>query len=530
MSDNKRILWLLNHTTLREYELPILVDLGFEVYTPKKFPRNADNRSASVTYEYDDSLNIPLEIIEQLNEYDFYSDRFDPKILSILNEYFSFAIVAYMFPMLDNMISGFKGKIFLRAFGLTDERQNYFDFAVKVCRPGFKKRLISIGHRFWFAEGYTNLKDIEPSFMQKRTIHLPVGLPEKVIKYRNSWRGGNGKILFVCPDINVYAEAKEAYNNFKLNFGAYPHVICGAQNIPVTDDPNVLGYVSSEDYHRYYQECDVMFYHSERYRHIYYHPAEAVCYGIPLVYMSAGMLGYLGGSQLPGACKSMKEAKQKIKRILNNDVILKNNIIISQEKIYNYFSPEYCIPKWKSEFLLKVLAPVNEVKIVKKIALLPIDNNLNTLKKIESVYAELNDEINKSALSDIWSVAAGVLINKKEDKDWNKNRIYSVMREFSWREMASDDIMRVQNIHGIGERLISNSYVVPDDGLSQFMDCSIWILFGSSAKMPIAPIKPIAIYYSEDLLSCKPNRQTINNIKEDVHASSRALSEMISFC
>ncbi|MGN1780916.1 hypothetical protein ACKE11_21165, partial [Yersinia enterocolitica] len=99
MSDNKRILWLLNHTTLREYELPILVDLGFEVYTPKKFPRNADNRSASVTYEYDDSLNIPLEIIEQLNEYDFYSDRFDPKILSILNEYFSFAIVAYMFPM-----------------------------------------------------------------------------------------------------------------------------------------------------------------------------------------------------------------------------------------------------------------------------------------------------------------------------------------------------------------------------------------------------------------------------------------------
>ncbi|OWF70420.1 hypothetical protein B4903_23225 [Yersinia frederiksenii] len=106
---------------------------------------------------------------------------------------------------------------------------------------------------------------------------------------------------------------KEAYSNFKLNFGSYPHVICGAQSIPVTDDPNVLGYVSSEDYHRYYQECDVMFYHSERYRHIYYHPAEAVCYGIPLVYMSSGMLGYLGGEQLPGACKSMKEVKQKNK-------------------------------------------------------------------------------------------------------------------------------------------------------------------------------------------------------------------------
>ncbi|OWF70425.1 hypothetical protein B4903_23220, partial [Yersinia frederiksenii] len=138
--------------------------------------------------------------------------------------------------------------------------------------------------------------------------------------------------------------------------------------------------------------------------------------------------------------------------------------------------------------------------------------------------------INKSGLSDIWSVAAGVLRNKREDKDLNNNGTYSVMRAFSWRKMTSDDIRRVQNIHGVGERLISSSYTIPDDGLSQFMDCSIWILFGSSVTMPIAPIKPIAIYYSEDLLNCKSNRQAINNPLKNVHASSRALSEMISFC
>ncbi|HHL2498633.1 TPA: hypothetical protein ACQ301_000624 [Yersinia enterocolitica] len=519
MNRNKRILWLLNHTTLREYELPILIELGFEVYTPKKFPRNSDNRSASITYEYDDSLSLPMEVIETLNSYDFYSDRLDPTISAIINKYFSCAIVAYMFPMFENIVSRYKGKIFLRAFGLTDEKESYFNFAVKISKPGFKRKLISIGDRFWFGEGYTNLKEIEPPFIQNRAIHLPVGLPERVIKYKNTWRGGNGKILFVCPDINVYPEAKEAYNNFKANFGKYPHLICGAQSVPVTDDPAVLGYVSQEDYHRYYQECEVMYYHSDRYRHIYYHPAEAVCYGMPLIYMSTSMLGYLGGRDLPGACSSISEAKKKIKKILSNDLIFKERVISSQEKIFNYFSPEYCIPKWKNEFIPKVQKSLDESKINSKIALLPLDNSISTRKCIDKVYEQLINYIHNFNLTLEWDVVIGKLKNKVEI--YKMDSPLSVGRDFSWEKRTYSDISRVQDIHGVGERLISLNYLIPDDGLSQFMDCNIWILFGCSIDIPVAPIKPIVIFY-------KSNSQSSNNNKID-SLSDNSISEMISF-
>ena len=57
---DQRIVWLLNHTTLREFEVPLMRRLGLEVYCPKRFPRNPDNRSASVSDEFD---SMPLIFI-----------------------------------------------------------------------------------------------------------------------------------------------------------------------------------------------------------------------------------------------------------------------------------------------------------------------------------------------------------------------------------------------------------------------------------------------------------------------------------
>ena len=51
--DKKRILWLFNHTLLRNFELPLLIELGFEVFCPKIFGAEFGDRNASITYEYD---------------------------------------------------------------------------------------------------------------------------------------------------------------------------------------------------------------------------------------------------------------------------------------------------------------------------------------------------------------------------------------------------------------------------------------------------------------------------------------------
>ncbi|MUJ35078.1 protein WbkB [Brucella abortus] len=243
----RRVLWLLNHTTLRECEVPLLQSMGFEIFTPKRFPRSIQNRSASVSFETDESLTIPASVIDELNSYDSYQAPVNPRIDFLINYYFENAIVAYMFPMFTQIISRFKGRILLRAFGLTSETWTYFDFANFVAGSFFKRTWMKASNQFWFAASYSSLIEIEPNFIRERTVLLPVGLPERILAKQDTWRGGDKRIMFVCPDIETYPEAKAAYSESKHVFGDLSHVICGNQTIPVVDDDNVVDRLSAED-------------------------------------------------------------------------------------------------------------------------------------------------------------------------------------------------------------------------------------------------------------------------------------------
>ena len=81
----KRILWLFNHTSLRKFEVPMLIEMGYEVYCPKKC--NIFDFSASISYEYGFSLTIPEDVLRKLNEVDFYT-KIPLDIINLLNEYF----------------------------------------------------------------------------------------------------------------------------------------------------------------------------------------------------------------------------------------------------------------------------------------------------------------------------------------------------------------------------------------------------------------------------------------------------------
>ena len=68
-----RVAWILNHTTLMEFEADLLQRLGCEVFVPKVLPEGLDGRTAAVTREYDKSLSIPADDLEVLNAANFYS-------------------------------------------------------------------------------------------------------------------------------------------------------------------------------------------------------------------------------------------------------------------------------------------------------------------------------------------------------------------------------------------------------------------------------------------------------------------------
>src|SRR5437868_11228352 len=115
---HKRILWLLYHSTLRQYEVPLLISFGFEIFTPKCTPEFILKWSGSETFEYDQTLSIPKDELNLLNQYDFYHAKVDPKIFEIINKYFDIVIFHFSPDTLKILANFFKGKLFLRLSGI----------------------------------------------------------------------------------------------------------------------------------------------------------------------------------------------------------------------------------------------------------------------------------------------------------------------------------------------------------------------------------------------------------------------------
>lgn len=346
MCREKRILWLINHTTLRNFEVPLLRSLGFEVYTSKIFPRDEANLSASVDYSYDSSLTIPLELIQEMNQHDFYREPIDKKLSNNLNKYFGTALCAFFPEMLGELVLNYTGNILLRAFGL-DQPKTYSYLLDLLCGRDMVEKIKQIQHRFWLAQAYPDLGDIEDAWLKNRTVTLQLGLPESIFASCNTWTGQEKRIFFVCPRIlTCPSYYGKIYTEFKSDFGDLPHIIAGKQPVKVEDD-NVAGFVDDEVFHRWLQSCRVMFYHSQEPYHLHYHPLEAIVVGMPVIYMQGGVLEKLLGNNQPGACATFKEAREKIIRVLDDDTHFITLLKESQSPILHKFKTQTLCTEWQ---------------------------------------------------------------------------------------------------------------------------------------------------------------------------------------
>lgn len=493
---NQRILWLINHATLRGFEVPLLSELGFEIFASKIYPHDPSNSSCNVDYTWDKQLSIPAEDLEKLNNFNFYTDPISPRIKAIINQYFATAIVAYFPDMFDQLLQHFHGRILLRAFGLTHPTFNYFSFAQQVLLPGFKLRLISNLNRFWFAQAYPNLKEIEPDFIQRRTVTLPLGIPYSIVEKSNTWVGNKRQILFVCPHINFYESNKKNYETFKRYFGDLPHIICGAQSIPV-DDPQVTGRLDHQAYYELFRTSAVMFYHSELPRHIHYHPIEAICIGQPLIFMKKGMLGYLGGRNIINACETFPEAKEKIKRVLKNDQAFINELVQQQQVILPYFLKAFSVEQWKREFLQKIIAePLPTIAKHRRIAVIcASETSVWKLLKTFSLALSLQCEI-EQANQNSEIVVAYPAIWEKTVKGLNlKNKLKT--RSFLYKTVTYKALQTIEEFQKTPHKLFNENYFIFEDHITQFIDCDFWLLVADAMSLPVAPLKPYALFVSD---------------------------------
>ena len=357
----KRILWLLNHSTLRNFEVGMLVRLGFEVFIPKVIPFDEANQSASVVFEYDETLTIKKDFLTQLNHFDFYARPWPRSLERKINQNFGIAFVPVFQKMVENTIHSFDGLLFLRVFGLAGEN-SYAELFKEFLSSAAMQKIRSDGS-VRIAAGYDSLIDHEPPWLRRKCIHLPLGLSD--LGFKNThWRGDKKQLLFICPRINSSPYYNRIYKNFKRSFEHVPHIIPGAQPTRVKNDPAVTGFLEKEEYLEIFRSSKVMFYHSDEERHLHYHPLEAVKIGMPLVFMRGGMLEYLAKKKLPGCCNSIEEAQEKISRILNDDRELIEEIVSSQKVLLDEFNPKYVEECWRQRFLPAVEDHFQKINIL----------------------------------------------------------------------------------------------------------------------------------------------------------------------
>jgi hypothetical protein len=341
---NKRILWLLCHKTLMRYEVPLLRSLGFEVFVPKIIPNTAQWQSGTVEFSFDESLTIPDHALKALNSCHFFQEEWPREVIFYMNRYFG---TAFIMPVegFRESVTNFEGNLLLRAFGLINTASYH-----KCLKALYGEQVYcwinAVRHRFWFAAGYEQLEECEPPLLAERSLYFPIGLSPAFWRNANTWTGTQRLLLFCCPLIVNIPYQAALYKQFKREFGDFPYLIVGRQDIPV-DDPHVLGFVSDQELVGLYKSCSVLLYPFHERRHVHYSPVEANVVGMPIIFYDDCLLARICNRKVQGAVSSVAEARDLIKAILKEERDLITSLKKDQQDIAYLFSDEYCKRIWQ---------------------------------------------------------------------------------------------------------------------------------------------------------------------------------------
>jgi len=335
-SKAKRILWLINHKTLMKAEVPLLEGLGYEVFVPKIIPA-AGFRSGCVDFAYDRGLSLPTSDLEHLNAFDFYGSEWTLDIERIINTHFGIAFVRpYTRLKLLQCLRRFAGHVTFRAFG----NENGGCYSRTLGREVIDL-IAARGSRFSFAAGYRQVAGAEAEFLKRRSVYFPIGLDDGFRIHADTWTGARKCFLAIIPDILSGHMAAAAYRDLKEHMGHIPHIIAGAQLIPV-DDPSVIGFVTDSELLGLYRNCAAFFSPSRNFRHILYSPIEAAIVGQPIVCYAESLLGQFIGNPAWGCAADAGEAASLLSRLVEGDSDTARGMILGQKQFLEGFSAEAC--------------------------------------------------------------------------------------------------------------------------------------------------------------------------------------------
>ena len=503
-----RVMWLLNHGAARRFELTMLKQMGIEeIFLPKSYPNDPAFRSASVDYSEDEHLTIPRDELDILNAADWYRKP-GHEAWEIANRYFD--VLFFMLhhtEIVRSIAKNYRGAALWRGYGMLGEMT--YSKVLQGMRHDGETQLRTLGKRFFFAQAYAHLHLAEGELLRRRHLYLPLGLDDCTVN--DQWTGNEKQVFFICPDIGFNPYYRAVYRQFSADFKGIPYLIGGAQPVRV-HDPHVLGFVPRETHERNLRELRVMFYQSAEPNHVHYHPFEAVRAGMPLVFMAGGMLDSLGGRNLPGRCKTVREARRKIERILEDDAELTEEIRESQPRLLEAMKPSHCMEAWRSGFQ-RVLddleqarqqPPASRNKTMRIAVIVPVNYRGGSLSGAK-LLAQAIDAGARRAGDQV-----EVILAHLDDADCYPPEEFAELpssikrRPYKWRLMDRHAASRAMAYAGLPCSMDAMSYQVPDDGINQFMDCDLWIMVSDRLEHSLLPLRPYVLMVYDYLQRYQP--------------------------
>jgi glycosyltransferase involved in cell wall biosynthesis len=489
-----RVMWLLNHSAARRFEVAMLKKLGFiEIFTPKSFPQEVSFRSASVDYSEDANLSIPARDLAILNAADWYREP-SRDTWEVANKHFDVLFfIMYDPSFIRSVTRHFQGAAILRGYGLLRGR-TYSDFV----KHSGAVTIESLGRRFWFGSAYPHLAETEPHWFQQRSVYLPAGLHD--CRVNDQWNGTDPVVFIVCPDVAANEVYTKLYQEYREQLKGFRYVVGGAQSL-ASSDPNVLGWVSDEQHQRNMREFRVMFYNNIEPNHVHYHPFEAIRVGMPLVFLGGGMLDRMGGTDLAGRCKDADEARAKLRRILGGDQRLIEDIRTSQAHLLNDLRPANLEQTWQtgltrivSDLKESRMRPASPARRSRIAVILPVAYRGGTLRTAKLLAQALWTGSRQSGED-----ADVVFVYPQGDDEqlerWDDDLPVTIARRtLRWQVLDPPAAFRAMRYAGHSDWVPSAAlYLVPDDGIRQLYDCDLWIVISDRLTAPLLPVRPYAL-------------------------------------
>jgi len=339
----KRIFWFGMHKVLSQTELPRLRQLGFEVFNP---PYLSDVKDQSAVYDWSEGAStLPNEVLKKLSETNFFYQSISEEIAEILNEFFDAAIVTINPTWLMHFMDAYKGPVIYRVYGqpysLSQELTNNLTFAK-----------INERDNFWFCPHSEYTLDIEDGWLLERMRIVPYCLTQDIVELKDEWKfkPSDSTIGLLCPraaDIPYY---NNNYNHLGHFFPGDSFRIFGAQLIQLSD-PRIVGTLEREDYLNKFSKLRGFVYHYEEPTVCYLPPIEFMMVGGPVVFQSGSLLAqYFSNGAAPGMAKNVEELALFASRLRSGDQVFIQEIIESQNRVRELYSPDYVWPKFDKSF------------------------------------------------------------------------------------------------------------------------------------------------------------------------------------